>query len=254
MTINCLNCNAELNGQFCSNCGQSSDTHTINLHYLWHDIQHGLLHVDKGILFTIKELFTRPGNSIREFLQGKRVNHFKPISLIIILAGVYSLLSHYFGLNLLTNYYKIDGNEKEINQLRTIVNDISEWLSLHYAILALLQIPVFSLGTYLCFKKSGYNFIEHFIINSFIAAQKLTLHIVAFPFYYLSVKTTYSQLPDQITDGIGLVIFIWTIFQLFNYDSPFQRFWRTFLSLVIPYSIFILIAIAGFYFMFHSFK
>ncbi|MBC8155688.1 MAG: DUF3667 domain-containing protein [Bacteroidetes bacterium] len=81
MTKHCQNCNSELNGNFCSHCGQSSNTHRLNFHFLWHDIQHGLLHIDKGILYTTKELFTRPGHSIREFLLGKRVKHFKPISL-----------------------------------------------------------------------------------------------------------------------------------------------------------------------------
>src|SRR6478736_1543240 len=111
MTKTCLNCNANLAGKFCSNCGQDSNTHRINSHFLWHDIQHGLTHVDKGMLFTIKELFTRPGNSIRQFLEGKRIKHFKPISLVIILAGAYGFLSHYYEINIFSsNIQKISGS------------------------------------------------------------------------------------------------------------------------------------------------
>lgn len=239
MTSNCLNCNAKINGQFCSNCGQSSVTHKINLHYLWHDIQHGLLHFDKGILYTTKELFTRPGNSIREFLDGKRVNHFKPISLVIILAGIYSLLSHFFHLNLFSNYYEMKGSGIGYNEFKTSVDKLSEWLSQHYSILALLQIPVFSIGTYLMFKKEGYNFIEHLVINSFIAGQKLILHIVTFPIYFWLNKTTFSRPVDQLIDTIGYVLAFWTIFQLFKGVKGFKRIWKTLFSLIIPLLIFI---------------
>ena len=42
---------------------------------------------------------------MREFLNGKRVKHFKPMSFVILLAGIYGLLSHYFDINLLSNNF-----------------------------------------------------------------------------------------------------------------------------------------------------
>ena len=239
MTMNCLNCNAEINGQFCSNCGQSSETHKINLHYLWHDIQHGLLHVDKGILFTTKELFTRPGHSIREFLDGKRISHFKPISLVIILAGIYSLLSHFFHLNLFSTYYELKGSGDGFIEFKTSVDKLSEWLSQHYSVLALVQIPIFSLGTYVMFKKEGYNYIEHLVINCFIAGQKLILHILTFPIYYWLNKTNFSRPVDQLIDIIGYILAYFTIFQLFNGVKVSKRIWKSLFSLIIPLLIFI---------------
>jgi hypothetical protein len=41
----------------------------------WHDVQHGLFHFDKGMYYSAKELYWRPGHSIREFIEGKRVSH-----------------------------------------------------------------------------------------------------------------------------------------------------------------------------------
>lgn len=239
MTTTCLNCNAEVNGQFCSNCGQSSKTHRINLHYLGHDIQHGLLHFDKGILFTSKELFTRPGNSIREFLDGKRVSHFKPISLVIILAGLYSLLSHFFHLNLFSNYYELRGGGEGFNEFKSSVDKLSEWLSQHYSVLALIQIPLFSIGTYLMFKKEGLNFIEHLVLNCFIAGQKLILHIVTFPIFYWLMKTDLSRPMDLFVNTVGYVLAFCTIFQLFKGVKIFKRIWKTLFSLIIPILIFI---------------
>ena len=244
---NCLNCNSKLHGRYCSQCGQPSDTKKINLHYLWHDIQHGLLHLDKGVLFTTRELFTRPGNTIREFLNGKRVNHFKPISLVLVLAGLYSLLSHYFELNLLSNFYEINGSGGAIDKSKLAVDNISQWVSNHYSILALFQIPLFSLGTYLLFRMVKYNFIEHLVINTFISGQKLLLHLATFPIYYWFNKTAFSRPIDQTIDMIGFVLAFWTIFQLFKEISPLQRFFRTLLSLVIPFILILILTVLIFF-------
>src|SRR5215213_8947870 len=95
-TIICKNCNQPFVGNFCNHCGQAANTHKLSLHYIWHDLQHGLFHFDNGIFYTIKQLLTRPGHTIREFIQGKRVRHFKPLSLVVVLATLYGLLYHYF--------------------------------------------------------------------------------------------------------------------------------------------------------------
>ena len=92
MEITCKNCNQTFKGHYCNNCGQPADTHKINAHFLWHDIQHGLLHFDNGIPYSIKQLFIRPGHSIREFIEGKRVRHFKPLSLVAVLGALYGFL------------------------------------------------------------------------------------------------------------------------------------------------------------------
>ncbi|WP_435523400.1 zinc-ribbon domain-containing protein [Chryseobacterium indoltheticum] len=41
----CKNCHHSLNEEdrFCSKCGQNTDTHKINLHYVIHELIHGIL-------------------------------------------------------------------------------------------------------------------------------------------------------------------------------------------------------------------
>ena len=239
MTTYCQNCNTALQGKYCSNCGQSSETHKIDGHYLWHDVQHGLLHFDKGILFTTKELFTRPGNSIREFLEGKRVKHFQPISLVLVLAGIYGLLFHFFKINMFENYVVASGSGERVGHINEAIEKMSEWIGQHYSILALLQIPIFTIGTYLCFRKSGYSFVEHLIINTFLIGQRLILHIITFPLYYISNGTPRLTSVDRIIDWIGYALAIWTLIQLFKNQS--KRILRTIFSLLISFLIIFLI-------------
>jgi len=239
MTTYCQNCNTALQGKYCSNCGQSSETHKIDGHYLWHDVQHGLLHFDKGILFTTKELFTRPGNSIREFLEGKRVKHFQPISLVLVLAGIYGLLFHFFKINMFENYVVASGSGERVGHINEAIEKMSEWIGQHYSILALLQIPIFTIGTYLCFRKSGYSFVEHLILNTFLIGQRLILHIITFPLYYISNGTPMLTSVDRIINLIGYALAIWTLIQLFKNQS--KRILRTIFSLLISFLIIFLI-------------
>ena len=94
MTTHCKNCNHHLKGNFCSNCGQSANTHDINFGSIVHEIQHSVFHIDKGILYTTQQLFIRPGHTIREYIEGKRVKHFKPVAYILILSAIYTLIAN----------------------------------------------------------------------------------------------------------------------------------------------------------------
>lgn len=251
MTTICKNCNNDFNGHFCNICGQPAETHEMNFHFLWHDIQHGLFHFDKGIFFTIKELFTRPGYSIKEFIDGMRVKHFKPISLVILLAGIYGFLYHYFHINILANAVEISGTGKDIVAAKEAFEKVNDWVAGHYAIVSLIQLPIYALGTFIAFKKGGYNFVQHLVLNAFLTVQKLILHIVAFPLLY-----NFSGTPalKKIVAGIsilGFVLMTWTLIQFFDRQKQLAIFWRTILSVLI---YFVLLGFLGLLCSFIYFK
>jgi hypothetical protein len=244
MTSKCLNCNSNLTGDFCSSCGQSAEVHRINSHFLWHDIQHGFLHFDKGVLYTFKELFLKPGHSIREFIEGKRVKHFKPISLVILLAGIYGFLSHYFNINILSNNFQISGTGEKVIELKNTLNNVGEWTAQHYSLLSLIQIPFFSIATYIAFRKNGYNFMEHIVLNSFLTGQRLFLRILTFPIFYFFNGTSYLRDTARVVDAIGFILFIWSLNQFFIALKFRVRVLKSIASLLI-YFLFLLIILTG---------
>lgn len=253
METKCQNCGANVTSKFCGECGQIANTHRINLHFLWHDIQHGLFHFDKGVIYTFKELFTRPGSTIREFLEGKRVKHFKPVSLVILLAGIYGFLSHYLHVNLLSSQIQIKGSSERVSLLRDKAIILTEWLSAHYAVLALVQIPIFALVSYFIYRKFKYNYIECLVISTFITCQRLFVQIMAFPIFYLLRDSQYLKAASSITDIISYLLFGWSLFQLFNNLSTFQKLIRIvlvfvayFLVLIVLLSIIIKITVSNF--------
>lgn len=219
MNITCKNCGQTYIGHYCNNCGQPAATHQLNFHYLWQEIQHDILHFDRGIPYSIKQLFTRPGHSIRDFIEGKRIKHFKPISLVILLATTYGFLYHYFDI-------KTVGNEAEDIKL-------NEWILNHYSWTTLLTIPLYTIGTSIAFRKQSYNLFEFFILNTFKASQRLTISIALFPLlYYFNGTSTIKIIPLYIY-LIDLCLIYWTNAQFFNRLSLKRTLLLTFLSQLI---------------------
>ncbi|WP_447636070.1 DUF3667 domain-containing protein [Flavobacterium microcysteis] len=231
----CKNCEHEINGNFCSECGQSTHTHPINFHYLWHDIQHGVFHFDKGLLYTAKELFTRPGHSIREFIEGKRVSHFKPTSLVFLLGSFYGLLYHFFHIKLPTHL--INGNSEQASDI------IGDWITAHYALATLLTIPLLSIASFLAFRKTGYNLVEHLVLNGFIAGQKLILQFIFFPLLYIYSRTQTILLLSGISMLIDILLAFWTYNQFFDTQSTLKNIFKTILTYIYFFILFAILTV-----------
>jgi len=225
MSSICKNCSNQFTGHYCNNCGQSGDVHRLDLHFLWHDVRHGLFHFDEGILYSIKQLLLRPGNTIRDFINGKRKRHFAPLSLVIVLAGLYGILYHYFHINPIVVPSDDDsGIDYE---------KVNEWLATHYAWTTLATIPFYTLGTFIAFRKQGYNVAEYFVLNAYKASQRLAVHIILFPLLYCYNHTPAITTIMYILYCVDLVLIFWTNIQFFNNISKIKAFLLSLLSHVI---------------------
>ena len=228
MDITCKNCGQTYTGHYCNNCGQPAATHQLNFHFLWHEIQHGLFHFDHGFSYSAKQLFTRPGHSIRDFIEGKRVKHFKPVSLVLLLATAYGFLYHYFDISFITI-------KTEPSSETSIVDSVkfNEWVGSHYAWVVLLTIPLYTIGTSIAFKKQTYNLVEYFILNTFKASQRLIISIALFPLLYYYNGTNTMRTLSFIIYLIDVVLIYWTNAQFFNKLSLKRTLLLTFLSQIL---------------------
>lgn len=224
MEIICKNCKHLVGEKYCGQCGQEASTHKISGHFLWHDIQHGFFHFDKGILYTLRELFTRPGFTIKEYLEGKRVKHFKPISLVIILAGIWGLLYHYLP----------SSNTHSVAENTTRLALITKWLRDHYSIAELINLPFYALASFVVFRI--YNYWEHLVINAFLIAQKIVISIVMLPIL-VSLKDHNTQIIASVMMAlISFSLVYWSNSQLFSVFSKLKVFALTVVVYAILYA------------------
>ncbi|MEP6748925.1 MAG: DUF3667 domain-containing protein [Bacteroidota bacterium] len=198
------------------------------MHFVWHDIQHGLFHFDSGILYTAKQLFTRPGHAIREFIEGKRVRYFKPVSFVVILATLYGLLYHNYHLS---SVYEV--NIAGEGEVKDVVEKINEWIGAHYSWATLLTLPFYTTGSFLAFKKQEYNFTEHLVLNTFLAGQRIILHIVAFPLVYHYTGSPSFETARGILGFLDFILLGWGYIQFFNKLPKIKAILLTVLSFFI---------------------
>lgn len=94
----CLNCGAALTGAYCSSCGQSAHVHRT-FGAIWHELLHGVLHLDGKLWRTLPELALRPGELTRRYIHGERAKFISPLALFLFSAllmyAAYSIFGHH---------------------------------------------------------------------------------------------------------------------------------------------------------------
>jgi Protein of unknown function (DUF3667) len=178
--IICKNCDHHFKGNFCPHCGQSAKVESIGVKYFLHDIPHSIFHIDKGFFYTLGQLFTRPGTTIKNYLAGKRIKHFRPFAYVLILSAAYVFLSPLIEKLM----------EHIAGQQLYIAWDKRPFLEHYISLLIFLLIPILSFVTWLTFPKAKYNYWEHFLINTYLGAQTniLLLGIKLFGLIKVSLK------------------------------------------------------------------
>ncbi len=78
----CLNCGSGLVGDYCHACGQQAHVHRTIAAW-WHDLAHGVLHLDGKIWRTLPLLAIRPGELTRRYVDGERAKFVSPLALFL---------------------------------------------------------------------------------------------------------------------------------------------------------------------------
>ncbi len=144
---------------------------------------------------------------------------------------------------MIVNTITLSGSGKDFIAAQNKLRELNDWVIEHYEIIALIQLPIYSLGTYLAFKKSGYNFSEHLVLNAFLTAQRLVLRIIVFPLYYFYNETIVLRRIDGFTNAVGYALMIWTLMQFFNNRKKPAIFFRALLSVLVFFIIWLLLSL-----------
>ncbi len=207
--MNCKNCNAEINSKFCPDCGQPANLKRIDKKYITHEIEH-ILHVERGLLYTIRELSIHPGQSIRHYLFENRNRLVKPILFIIIASLIYTTLNRLFHIE---DGFVIN-NETDLENPST-VGKIVKWIKDHYGYANILMGIFIALWLNLFFRKSNFNFYETLIMLCFVQGMAFLI----FSTFVLLHGITHLDIM-KIAGPIGIVYSVWAIGQFYDKKKP----------------------------------
>ncbi len=235
--MTCKNCGHSFEGNFCNNCGQKFNVRRINFNYLIDEISNSFFQVNRGIFFTIKDLAIRPGNSIRDFLNGKRKQHFKPLAFILMVSAIYVLTTYFTGkktylgdaMSGMSSAFSDNGDEL------AITNIILNWLSNNFAYSTLLLLPIFSFASYLSFIKVKYNYFEHLILNFYIAGQQIIIYLT-FDILFFTFKIE-GYLIQIVPFIIAMLYLFWAFIQFFKTEKLLLKIVLTILNYILYFII-----------------
>jgi len=200
-----------------------------------HEVQHSLFHVDRGLFFTIKELFTRPGFAIREFLEGKRAGRFKPLATLVVVATAYSLLYRLIPPDL----GRIAKGSAEFALLETL----NSWMGKYYALMELALLPLLAFSSWIAMRKYGHNYVEHSVIQTYLAAQRITVGIVFIPLGLLGFFA--AMLGSSLLSMAYLAGFLLTLVQLYATRPPLRVLARSAAAFALFFALLMTFAVVG---------
>ena len=88
----CLNCNAIVNGRYCSVCGQENLEPQEST---WHLIVHffnDITHFDGKFFSSVKYVFTKPGFLTGEYVAGRRMAYLNPVRFYVFTSFIFFLI------------------------------------------------------------------------------------------------------------------------------------------------------------------
>ena len=167
---NCKNCNTINSGKFCSNCGLAKAPRRIDGHYIVDEIS-SVLNFNKGIFFTIKELFVRPGITVKSFIDGDRKRIVKPIIFLIICSLIYTVGQQFLSYE--AGYIKFDINDQRD---APIMVQIFKWLSENYGYANILMAVFMAVWIKIFFKKHNYNYYEIYVLLCYLIGNSVLIY------------------------------------------------------------------------------
>lgn len=164
--------------------------------HMLHDIPHSVWHVDKGIVYSIRTIIARPGPTIRAYLAGQRVDHFRPLSLLLLVTGLYAFLISVLHIDM------VPPRSADMPELAwQIQKSMSGVLIKYLGWLYVALVPVIATFARLFLRRGGYNYAECLVIASFVTAICNFLTLLSLP-----VSFAFSGTP-----GIKYVIYFTSV-------------------------------------------
>jgi hypothetical protein len=183
-TTHCHNCGTPLAGHYCHECGQKRGAARFTFARLLHEIPHAILHVDRGLPATLRALARHPGRTINDYLDGRRVRYFNPLTLLVLMAGLTAFAY---------SSYPFEYAALNTNLTASLGAKYAEFGRLNfrfYSLTLLLYLPAATVINWVCFAgmepSRNRNFGEHLIVNAYVFGFFTLLMLLAFPFYALA--------------------------------------------------------------------
>ena len=230
----CANCGRAIDGaeqKFCPACGQPTPASRIDWRFMWNEFEHGVLQMDRGILYSLKELMLRPGRLMRDYLEGRRARQARPFPLLMVTAAAIVFLGKLlldddvmdfaFQMGALpATGASVDERAVQAAFLQ-VQPAVQHWIDRNFALLTLLLVPLEALVFRLAFIGTGRNYPEWLVVTALLTVQ-------LFVFWGLSIPLQrWFPQATAVALALGVCYTIYSLVQLFAELPLWESLLRT---------------------------
>ena len=154
----------------------------------------GVFNIESGFTYTIYSFLKKPGKAFVNFLGKDRYRFANPFRLAFIITAIATFLT--FQLNVygelnegFDDFQEGYNSAASTNQFQEIKNDsaiINQFFKDYSNIFLLISIPVLAIFSFLFYRKRGYNYAEHLVLNTFIYSITTLFYIILIFFISLA--------------------------------------------------------------------
>ncbi|MGF1925250.1 MAG: DUF3667 domain-containing protein [Bacteroidia bacterium] len=214
----CKNCSHQFAGKFCNNCGQKASVGTINFKDIFHEAWHNLTHTDTGYLQLFWDLLVRPGQTIKNYLAGKRKSYFSPFTFYIVTTSL---------LILITNWVF-----KKEDLLYKTNNEFGNYHAQNINYILFYFLPIITVLLWLFFKKYFKNLAESLTVTIFMFGALNFFLLLCNIFFY-----AFISLHFEFNDDTKLIGYLFMLYILYSFLKPLSiwEILKLFLLVIIFY-------------------
>lgn len=237
-TRNCKTCDSAIVGDYCPTCGQKHREGRITMRFISVELFHIITNLERGLWHTILGLVRNPGQVIRDYLRGATAMYYQPFRFLLLTTGLSALLASFVDFDKILDMALSSGGVQVTPEARELQSKMVHTLLRYTNLLISLSVPLFSVGTFLAYRKFRNTYAEHLVANAYLYGLLSVLSGLTIWF------TTVPSLFIPLTAFSNFV----TIFgNIWFYKSWYQIKWRTAIwrSLLGMFLMFIFIAIVG---------
>ena len=220
-SYHCSNCGTDFVGNFCPICSQREGMGPIT----WKSVAQSIGEVwglhNRSLLYSLVQLFLRPGYFISDYISGKRQVSFPPVKMLALIALLGLFVDYLIGSpigGVFNNDFDFAGDKM------LFIDNAFEWMNLHPEVMSLILLSYLILPNYFIYRYAPRN-PHHTLPQGF----------------FIQVFTTIAFLIFNIFDDLTswhwftyVIGNIWTYVaykQIFGY-GVWGTLWRVVLALV----------------------
>lgn len=232
----CLNCGREAKGNFCSHCGQRTHLNEITVKELFFALARSF-NLEKGVLYTAKQLSIRPGAAIREYIEGKRIHFTNPIKYLLLISAVAAFMNIYIPYEELIQV-QIDSDKANAKEVEAqILQSVSIVYRQYFSLIMVASIPIISLLTRLFFYKHKVNLAKNMVLNTFLSAQSLVIYIL----FNIPILIGFTDLIEEASISYSILMVGYVIIGYISFFKPKNIFLAFFKGVLVNLFYYILV-------------